>query len=286
MAAGLPVLNPFKNTDAIFKHGANFAVAGPTALPIEILADKNISSLVTGNSVSVQLDCMFTHFNSICYDDRGCVEKLKNSLFVVGEIGGNDYNYAPFQGKSMEEVKSMVSDIVEAIMDAVRVYEFCRLAQYGAVRVVVPRNFPGCFPIYLTGFKTNDSTAYDENHCLKALNNVLMYHNDHLQKAIEDLKQEYPNAIIVYGDHYNAFQWLLHNAPKLGFDNTLQKGCCGIGGDYNFSLTRMCGAPEVPVCPEPNRLVSWDGVHLTEEGYKVMAGKLIDDILPQLQCVA
>ncbi|XP_059654414.1 GDSL esterase/lipase At5g03980-like [Cornus florida] len=283
MAAGLPLLNPFKNTDAIFRHGANFAVAGSTALPTEILAVKNISSPVTGSSLSVQLDWMFTHFNSICYDERDCVEKLKNSLFFVGEIGGNDYKYALFQGKSMEEVKSMVPEIVEAIMDAVR-----RVIQYGAVRVVVPGNFPiGCFPIYLTGFKTNDLSAYDENHCLKALNSFSMYHNDCLQKAIEGLKQEYPNAIIVYGDHYNAFQWLLHEASNQGFDATsLQKACCGIGGDNNFSLARMCGAPEVPVCGEPNRLISWDGVQLTQEAYKVMAGKLIDDTLPQLQCMA
>ena len=49
------------------------------------------------------------------------MEKLKNSLFMVGEIGGNDYNYAPFQGKIMEEVESMVPDVVRAIKEAVRV---------------------------------------------------------------------------------------------------------------------------------------------------------------------
>ena len=43
---------------------------------------------------------------------------------MVGEIGGNDYNYALFQGKTMEEVESMVPDVVRVIKDAVRV-SFC-----------------------------------------------------------------------------------------------------------------------------------------------------------------
>lgn len=50
-----------------------------------------------------------------------CVEKHKRSLFMVGEIGGNDYNYAFFQGKSIDELKSMVSDVVKAIKEAVMV---------------------------------------------------------------------------------------------------------------------------------------------------------------------
>lgn len=40
---------------------------------------------------------------------------------MVGEIGGNDYNYALFQGKSIEEVKSLVPSVVQAIANAVRV---------------------------------------------------------------------------------------------------------------------------------------------------------------------
>ena len=38
---------------------------------------------------------------------------------MVGEIGGNDYNYALFQGKSFEEIRSMTPMIIQAIKDAV-----------------------------------------------------------------------------------------------------------------------------------------------------------------------
>ena len=71
-------------------------------------------------------------------------------------------------------------------------------------------------PIYLTAFQTNDSAAYNEHHCLKQLNNFSFYHNNQLQAAIEELKQKYPNVVIVYGDYYHAFQWLFSRAAYLG----------------------------------------------------------------------
>ncbi|KAH7846357.1 hypothetical protein Vadar_012939 [Vaccinium darrowii] len=279
-AAGLPFLDAYKDNDGDFTHGVNFAVAGSTALSAEYLAKRNISSPVTNSSLGVQLDWMSKHFDSICNTSRDCVEKLKDSLFMVGEIGGNDIN-ALFQGKSIKEVKSLVPSMVQAIKNAART-----VVSYGAVRVVVPGNFPiGCFPSYLTGFKTNKSTAYDEHKCLKDLNKLSKFQNEHLQQAIKELKKELPNAVIIYGDYYKAFEWLYKNADYLGFDSsTKQKACCGSGGDYNFNSSRMCGAPDVPVCHNPNQLISWDGLHLTQEAYKHMAAWLVDDLLPKLHC--
>ncbi|KAH7845576.1 hypothetical protein Vadar_003670 [Vaccinium darrowii] len=281
-SAGLPFLNPYKNGAGDFTHGVNYAVAGSTALPTEVLAQKGIPSMVTSSSLNVQLDWMSTYFNSICHTERDCLEMLQKSLFMVGEIGGNDYNYALLLRKSIDEVKSMVPEVVGAIMDAVK-----QVIGYGAVRVVVPGNFPiGCLPIYLTAFQTNNSNAYDEQHCLKDLNSFSKYHNDQLQQAIQELQKGYPNVVIAYGDYYQAFQWLFQNAQYLGFDGaSTQKACCGTGGDYNFNLDKMCGAPGTSVCQNPSEFLSWDGIHLTEEAYKWMARWLVEDILPSLLCL-
>ncbi|XP_073136826.1 GDSL esterase/lipase At5g03980-like [Henckelia pumila] len=278
MAAGLPLLQPYKNTTANFEHGANFAVAGSTALSTPVLANKKILNPVTNSSLDIQLDWMTSHFDSVCVDHRDCVEKLHKSLFMVGEIGGNDYNYAIFQGKSMDDLRSMVPDIVNVIVEAVK-----KVISYGATRVVVPGNFPiGCLPIYQTAFQTNVSAAYDKNQCLKQLNDFATYHNEQLQKAIHKLQQETPNAMIIYGDYYNAYQFLLNFARFYGFDT--ERACCGIGGKYNFDLRRMCGAAGVEVCSDPHRYMSWDGVHLTQEGYKIMSAWLIHNIFHKLHC--
>ena len=71
MAMGLPFLDPYMNTSGDFGHGVNFAVAGSTALPVEFLAKKNISTMVTNSSLEVQLSWMSAHFNSTCHNERG-----------------------------------------------------------------------------------------------------------------------------------------------------------------------------------------------------------------------
>ncbi|KAK6133048.1 hypothetical protein DH2020_033203 [Rehmannia glutinosa] len=270
MAAGLPFLPPYKDVNGDFRHGVNFAVTGSTALPSKVLASKHIFSMYTNSSLNVQLDWMSSHFNSICTNHRDCAEKLQHALFMVGEIGGNDYNFAFPQGKTMDELRDMVPEVVNAIMDGVR--------SGGA------RNFPtGCFPIHKTTFETNISTAYDENQCLKHLNELAMYHNEELKQSIHKLKQEKPNAIIVYADYYNAYIALLQFAKLRGFDT--QRACCGSGGKYNFNMTRMCGADDhVSVCTDPHRYMSWDGIHLTQEAYKIMATWLVRDLFTKLHC--
>ncbi|OMO86005.1 Lipase, GDSL [Corchorus olitorius] len=276
LSAGIPLLDAYLNKDGSFDYGVNFAVAGATAL-----SDMEVLGI---NSLRQQLEWMFSYFNSrICpHDVKDCLKKNERGLFMVGEIGGNDYNYALWNwGKTLEEAEAMVPKVVQAIKDTVK-----RVIGYGATRIIVPGNFPiGCFPVYLTTFPVNDTSAYDELHCLKYLNKFSIYHNDLLQKAIEELKEEYPNVIIVYGNYYDAFLWLFSKANMLGFDpKILQISCCGIGGKYNYDSSRFCGDPETTVCSNPDKRVSWDGIHLTQRAYELMAGWLIRDIYLKLQC--
>lgn len=50
-----------------------------------------------------------------------CSEYLKSSLFLVGEIGGNEFFYGLTQGKTMEELRNMVPEVVQNIVEAVNV---------------------------------------------------------------------------------------------------------------------------------------------------------------------
>ncbi|KAI6692410.1 hypothetical protein NL676_020120 [Syzygium grande] len=285
-AARVPFPDFYLNWSAVFTrgHGVNFAVAGATALPSYVLAEMNISNPATNSSLDTQLDWMFSYFNGICWDKADCVSKLKHALFMVGEIGGNDYYYALFQGKSIEEVKSLVPQVVKAIKDAVQ-----RVIGYGASQVVVPGNFPiGCFPIYLDRFKADGPSAYDESRCLKDLNGLTAYHNELLHKAIGELGKENRHVVILYGDYYNAFASMYRGGPSFGFDMSwAQKACCGSGGgDHNFDQNRRCGAPGVAVCPDPAKAISWDGIHMTQRAYSVMTDWLVHDLLPKLKCNA
>jgi hypothetical protein len=46
---------------------------------------------------------------------------MKNSLFFVGEIGGNDYNHLFIRRKTIDEVRAIVPDVADAIGAAVKV---------------------------------------------------------------------------------------------------------------------------------------------------------------------
>lgn len=92
-----------------------------------------------------------------------------------------------------------------------------RIISFGARNIVIPGNLPiGCMPIYLAMFGSGNSTIFDKNQCLKKYNRLANYYNDFLKKEIERLKRENPYLKIVYGDLFNAVEWLLPRAPFLG----------------------------------------------------------------------
>lgn len=51
---------------------------------------------------------------------------IGNSLILMGEIGGNDYNHALIAGKSIDEVKTYVPLVIEAIVSTVNVRTFIK----------------------------------------------------------------------------------------------------------------------------------------------------------------
>ncbi|XP_074587751.1 GDSL esterase/lipase At5g03980-like isoform X1 [Curcuma longa] len=269
----LSLIDPYLLDGADFRSGVNFAVAGSTALDSSVLLQRSIIAPVTNKPLSVQLQWFKTHLNSTCSSSpTECSKKLEHALILMGEIGGNDYNNAFFQGSSIDSVKSFVPRVVDRIVDAAK-----EVIDAGAVQLVIPGNFPiGCMPSYLTMFYNSDPSAYDDNKCLKDYNSFAMYHNKQLQAAIEQLRQSYPKITFMYADYYQAFMYLLNHTAELGFDkDSVHKACCGAGGDYNFDFNLMCGLPGTTTCSEPTKYISWDGIHLTQEAYKTMAQALI-----------
>ncbi|XP_055816756.1 acetylajmalan esterase-like [Solanum dulcamara] len=123
LECGLPLLNPWEDENADFSHGVNYAVSGATALSAEYLAENNFLNIgCTNSSLSVQLDWMSSHLLNICSSD--CPEKLNTSLFLVGEIGGNEFIFGLLQGKTMDELRRMVPKVVQNIIHGVRVSIF------------------------------------------------------------------------------------------------------------------------------------------------------------------
>ncbi|KAL5989587.1 hypothetical protein ACLOJK_010480 [Asimina triloba] len=274
-AYGVPMLPPYlaRSLGASFRQGVNFAVVGATALDPIFFDRRNLSSeLVTNSSLSVQLGWFKDLKSSLCYSTKCkfAVEFFRKSLFLVGEIGGNDYNFAFFGGKSVNEIVTYVPEVANAIASAVR-----KLIEQGAMDLVVPGNFPiGCSAIYLTYFQSSNRSDYDANGCIIALNQFAEYHNSLLQSALEQVRKKYPNRKIIYADYYDAAVQFFISPEKFGFSNGALSACCGGLGPYNYNSSTPCGALGATVCPDPTTYVNWDGIHFTEAAYHVIAAGL------------
>lgn len=49
-----------------------------------------------------------------------------------------------------------------------------------------------------------------------------------------------------------------------------------MGGSYNYNVSEPCGKPGVISCDDPSRYIGWDGVHLTEAAYRLIAHGIIN----------
>jgi len=50
-----------------------------------------------------------------------CRDMIENALILMGEIGGNDYNYAFFVDKGIEEIKELMPLVITTISSAITV---------------------------------------------------------------------------------------------------------------------------------------------------------------------
>ncbi|OVA10278.1 Lipase [Macleaya cordata] len=276
---GIPLLRPYlalhfsSGNGHDFRLGANFAVAGATALDAKFFYDNNIGlHLVTKLSLNIQIGWFKEFKTSRCNTTLDCADYLGKSLFLVGEIGYNDYNYAFLSHLTVKQVRTFVPQIVEVIATANRV-----LIEEGAVDLVVPGIVPlGCAPAYLTLFPSPNIEDYDpRTGCLIAFNELAQYHNVLLKNALQNLRLKYPRAKIIYADYYGAILTLVHSPQLFGFQNGAITACCGGGGPYNYNQLIVCGGVGSKLCDDPSTYVSWDGIHLTEAAYQFIATGLI-----------
>ncbi|KAK7306567.1 hypothetical protein VNO77_44516 [Canavalia gladiata] len=273
---GLPPPQPYLGIKNIGKledwsgdMGANFAVIGATALDFSFFEKRGIR-INTNYSLTVQMNWFKELLPALCNSSINCRKIVGNSLFLVGEIGGNDFNCPFLQGRSITEIKTYVPYVINAIASAIN-----ELIDLGARTLIVPGNLPlGCSAVYLTSYETLDMNQYDAYGCLKWLNEFAEYYNQELQSEIDRLRGFHPHANIIYADYYNVALPLYQYPTKFGF--TGLKICCGMGGPYNYNASTECGHPDVIACDDPSQYIGWDGVHLTETAYRLIAEGLIN----------
>ncbi|XP_071708883.1 GDSL esterase/lipase At1g28600-like [Rutidosis leptorrhynchoides] len=268
---GLPFIPPFTNHKGIdgfveLGQGVNYAVAGATALNTSFLQAKGIQNPITNASLGVELAWFQQSLPSLCRNTSDCKNVIGSSLILVGEIGGNDYNFPLVDEKSMAEIESYVPFVIDIIASTIN-----DLIATGAQTLVVPGNLPvGCSPTYLSKRDFDKDEHDPTTGCLIRLNNFAEYHNQLLQIKLHQIREHHPDIVIIYADYFNAAMQFYRSPEKFGFTNGALKACCGGGGPYNYNSSMKCGYGTATVCDQPNTYANWDGVHLTEAAYKII----------------
>ncbi|XP_076938440.1 GDSL esterase/lipase At3g48460-like [Bidens hawaiensis] len=262
----LPFLPPYRNPKADTSNGFNYAVAGSTAIPYSFFVQNNLTLDIQSQSLQTQLAWFNKNMEgqkckNVKVTPNECKKVFDGALIWVGEIGANDYAYitgSSIQSKTIQELSiQSVNGFLEALLD--------KGAKYMVVEGLPPT---GCLTLSMSLAPESDR---DDMGCVGSLNKQSYDHNTLLQTKIRDLRQKYPETVIIYADYWNAYQSVIKKAPKLGFKE-LFKVCCGaIGEPYNFDVLATCGSRSSSACQNPSQYVNWDGVHLTEAMYKVVA---------------
>ncbi|CAM0881904.1 unnamed protein product [Alopecurus aequalis] len=214
---GLPFVQPYwgGQTAEDFAGGANFAVGGATAQSPEFFWENGVP---LANADTVHLDMEMDWFRALldllCPNDLAdCTSMMKKSLFLVGEIGGNDYNRPLLSGLPFEKILNLTPSVVAKISSTIT-----ELIGLGAKTLLVPGNLPiGCVPTYLMIFKSDEAEDYEpETGCIRWMNEFSQYHNELLLDELENLRKLHPGVDIIYADYYGAAMEIFLSPKKFG----------------------------------------------------------------------
>ncbi|KAF8021552.1 hypothetical protein BT93_G1869 [Corymbia citriodora subsp. variegata] len=269
----LPFLPPYRSVSSspsAAPHGVNFAVAGSTAINHEFFVRNNLDLDVTPESILTQL----IWFNKYLESHEGCKgttrggacrDALEDALIWVGEIGVNDYAYSLGSTISGDTIRKLAIANVTAFLDS--------LLRRGAKYMVI-QGLPmsGCLPLAMyLGLTSNR----DDIGCVKSANDQTRAHNAALLAVISSLRKRFPDSVIVYADYWYAHRSVMEAPAKYGFKEPF-RACCGTGEPYHFTPFATCGTRFADLCPRPSQYINWDGVHLTEATYRVIANMFLN----------
>ncbi|KAM7478717.1 hypothetical protein LguiA_026930 [Lonicera macranthoides] len=293
---GLPLAPPYirvveeeKSGTINYTKGVNYAVVGAPALDIAFYEKRGIHIPFTNFSLRYQLGWFNDMLPSLCKKTSSksaftgeqdaqiikdyCNEFVKRSLVVLGPFGGNDYTHSLHSGAGINEVNTFVPLIVNAIASATK-----ELLEIGVGTIVVPGILPsGCTSAYLTNYGSSNKKDYDpETGCLIWVNQLVEYHNQLLQMQLNQIRDLYPHATVIFADFYNATMPLFRSPQTYGFSRGGLRACCGGGGPYNYNSSAKCGVAGSTSCDDPSLYVNWDGYHLTEAANRWISKGLLE----------
>ncbi|CAI0410890.1 unnamed protein product [Linum tenue] len=124
---------------------------------------------------------------------------VESSLFLLTGASANDY-LSINVNSSLQRMKDMVPDVIAAV----KTYIKQLIINHGGTKVVVVGAFQiGCG----VRFDFHGGTKFHCNN--SSFNSLATLHNQLLKEELRRLRDEFPGTRIVYGDMWDAFQWIM-----------------------------------------------------------------------------
>uniref|UniRef100_A0ACD5TYE5 Uncharacterized protein n=1 Tax=Avena sativa TaxID=4498 RepID=A0ACD5TYE5_AVESA len=209
-ALGVPNPRPYLaagKTAGDFRRGVNFAVGGATALGPDFFSSRGLKPFVP-----VSLANQTSWFKNVLQLLGSVHERrriMARSLFVVGEIGVNDYLVA-LGNNTAREARTLVPHIVAAVRSVLT-----EVIAAGARTVLVPGMIPlGCEPQLLALYTSGNHDP--DSGCITELNELAQMHNGELNVMLRELRLAHPGSTILYADLYSAVADIIVSPRKYG----------------------------------------------------------------------
>lgn len=283
-ALGLPFLSPYlQSVGSNYKHGANFATLASTVLL------PNTSLFVTGISpfsLAIQINQLKEfksrvdelHSKGIRSASHLPARNIFGKSLHTFYIGQNDFT-SKLASVGISGMKQFLPQVVSQIASSIK-----EIYAIGGKTFLILNLAPiGCYPSFLVELPHNKSDI-DEFGCMISYNKAVMDYNNMLKKALRQVRQDLPDASVIYVDTHAVLLDLFQHPTSHGLLYGT-KACCGYGdGAYNYNPQVRCGSSRVInghevtalACNDPYNYVSWDGIHATEAANKLTAYAILD----------
>ncbi|XP_024535524.1 GDSL esterase/lipase At3g48460 [Selaginella moellendorffii] len=254
----------FQPLASSFRYGANFALGGGTAIEHSFHESRNVTTVVP-YSLLDELG-WFLRFKKLARQQRQhklAVTAFSEGLYVIGEIGSNDYTVGLFKGGMSPEVLNCT--LLPLVRGSIKHF-FEELHGSGA------RNF-----LFIGMPPAVDNPAYRSFGSFvnrEKLYNLTAAHNAMLRKLVKDLKAKYTDSFLAFADFEGIHKDVMNNPGKHGFTDT-SSACCGAEGPFNFNISIGCGQPGYTLCTTPAQFVFWDFSHYTEKFAQVATNAFV-----------
>ncbi|CAL1374189.1 unnamed protein product [Linum trigynum] len=161
----------------------------------------------------------------------------------------------------------MVPDVIAAVKTYIKL-----IINHGGTKVVVVGAFQiGCG----VKFDFHGGTKFHCNN--SSFNSLATLHNQLLKEELRRLRDEFPGTRIVYGDMWDAFQWIMDHFWSIGYRHPYYIPCCGNAHVH-------CGDSGAPYCNFPAEYMYWDSEHLTDHTHRLLSNLMIPRFAADLGC--